>query len=362
MAHPVQYHFFKHTIRRLREDGCEVKLVIKTKDVLEQLLKDDGEIYTNIQKTVRKKNVVSILFAALQRSWALLSIAAKFRPDILLGTGADVAHAAWLLGKPCVTTLEDDIYLIKNLARLTYPFTTDILVPLYCRVGKWEKKKIGYAGNMKLAYLHPRLFTPQKSVIEKYGITERYILIRKVSLSAYHDIGVRGLNEEIIKKVIAIAAERGYKTYISSEGEIYNSLKPYLLQINPSDMHHIIAFASMMISDSQSMSVEAAVLGVPNIRFSDLVGKVGVLSELHSRYNLTYGVRTCEKERLLRETVRYLDNPNLKNEYQKRREEMLKTKIDVTAFLTWYIENYPESRKIMKQNPDFHNKFKTSNV
>ena len=53
MAHPVQYHFFKHTIRRLREDGCEVKLVIKTKDVLEQLLKDDGEIYTNIHKTVR---------------------------------------------------------------------------------------------------------------------------------------------------------------------------------------------------------------------------------------------------------------------------------------------------------------------
>lgn len=32
--------------------------------------------------------------------------------------------------------------------------------------------------------------------------------------------------------------------------------------------------------------------------------------------------------------------------------------IDYVAFLTWFIENYPESQKIMKENPDYQWRFK----
>ena len=31
---------------------------------------------------------------------------------------------------------------------------------------------------------------------------------------------------------------------------------------------------------------------------------------------------------------------------------MLTDKIDVTTFMIWFIENYPDSAKIMKVNPD----------
>jgi hypothetical protein len=37
---------------------------------------------------------------------------------------------------------------------------------------------------------------------------------------------------------------------------------------------------------------------------------------------------------------------------------MLKEKIDVTAFLVWFIENYPESVRIMREDPDYQEKFK----
>jgi len=37
---------------------------------------------------------------------------------------------------------------------------------------------------------------------------------------------------------------------------------------------------------------------------------------------------------------------------------MLKDKIDVTAFLVWFIENWPESFNIMKENPDYQYRFK----
>ena len=43
---------------------------------------------------------------------------------------------------------------------------------------------------------------------------------------------------------------------------------------------------------------------------------------------------------------------------QKRRKKMLADKIDVTAFLVWFVENYPKSVKIMKGNPKYPERFK----
>ena len=37
---------------------------------------------------------------------------------------------------------------------------------------------------------------------------------------------------------------------------------------------------------------------------------------------------------------------------------MLDDNIDVTSFFTWFIENYPESQKIMKENPGYQYEFK----
>jgi hypothetical protein len=37
---------------------------------------------------------------------------------------------------------------------------------------------------------------------------------------------------------------------------------------------------------------------------------------------------------------------------------MLKEKIDLTAFLTWLIEEYPLSREIIMNNPDYQYRFK----
>ena len=50
--------------------------------------------------------------------------------------------------------------------------------------------------------------------------------------------------------------------------------------------------------------------------------------------------------------------PNIKKEWKNRRENMLNDKIDVTAFFTWFIENYPQSAQIMRENPDYQYKFK----
>ena len=40
------------------------------------------------------------------------------------------------------------------------------------------------------------------------------------------------------------------------------------------------------------------------------------------------------------------------------KEKMLSGKIDVTAFMVWFIENYPNSVKVMKENSDYQIRFK----
>ena len=50
--------------------------------------------------------------------------------------------------------------------------------------------------------------------------------------------------------------------------------------------------------------------------------------------------------------------PNLKEECETRRQKMISEKIDYARFLTWFIENYPESNKIMKEDPDYQYRFK----
>jgi hypothetical protein len=37
---------------------------------------------------------------------------------------------------------------------------------------------------------------------------------------------------------------------------------------------------------------------------------------------------------------------------------MLKQTIDVTAFMVWFVENYPASVKIMEENPEYQERFR----
>ena len=122
-----------------------------------------------------------------------------------------------------------------------------------------------------------------------------------------------------------------------------------------------MAFASLYIGDSQTMAAEAAVLGVPFVRYNDFVGRIGYLNELENSYHLGFGIKASQEkseDNLYKTVTELLSTPNRKEEWQKRRQKMLSEKIDYAKFLTWFIENYPESRRIMKENPDYQWRFR----
>ncbi len=80
------------------------------------------------------------------------------------------------------------------------------------------------------------------------------------------------------------------RIYITSERPLEPQFEQYRIHINPLDMHHVMAFASLYIGDSQTMAAEAGVLGVPFVRFNDFVGRIGYLRELEDTYELGYGI------------------------------------------------------------------------
>ncbi len=356
--HPAQYHFAKHVIKLLKDAGNKVIVIIKTKDVLEQLLKSDGVEYINIQKRERKKSKLAILYTYITRFIQIFLIVLRKRVDVIVGTTPEGALVAKLLKRGSITTLEDDAEVIKELAKSTYPVTDVVVVPTPCSVGKWSDKKIGYEGYMKLAYLHPNRFLPDQGILKKYDIQEPYCLLRLAKLAAYHDAGIGGLNTDLVHQIIHFLEEKGYNVYITSEYGLSENLKRHKLKIDTVDIHHILNYASMLISDSQSMSVEAAMLGVPSLRFSDFTGRISVLEELEKKYHLTFGISTNSPNKLIEKLEELLRIPNLKNEFKNRQELMLKDKIDVTAFFFWFISEYPHSKKIMINNPQYQQTFK----
>ena len=360
LSHPAQFHLYKNVAKNLMNDGHKVFILIKTKDVLEDLLKQSGLFYYNILKEAHRKSKMGILWDMIVRDWRMVSFVLKHKIDLLTGSTVEVAQVGWFTRRYRVNTAEDDMKVVPLFQKMAGPFVQTILSPVTCDNWKLEPKSVKYAGFHKLAYLHPNRFRPDKNVVEKYFSSENpYFILRFAQLKAYHDIttDAHGINTEIAQNLIDILSHYG-DVYITSERELEPQFEKYRLHINPLDIHHVLAFAKLYIGDSQSMAVEAAMLGTPSLRFNDFAGKIGVLEELEHKYELTCAIPSSDPKRLYEKVEELLTMPDLHEVFQLRRQKMLSEKIDVTAFFTWFIESYPESSKIMKEDPAYQWKFK----
>ena len=292
LGHPAHFHLFKHVVGFLQKNGHHVEIVIKAKDVLKDLLKEAGWTYRQVFERGPKKNKVDFAVNLFKRDVEVYRIAKEFKPDLMLGTSAEITHVGALLGIKSIVVNEDDFEVVPWFGRLAYPLATGILAPSVCSVGRWEKKKIAYEGYHELAYLHPDHFTPDRDVCRQLAPHgERYFILRFAQLTAHHDVGRKGISAEVAKSAIQLLEPHG-NVYISSERMLEEEFEDYRIAIDPALMHSALQFASLYIGDSQTMAAEAAVLGTPSIRFNDFVGEISYLDELEHRYGLTYGIGT----------------------------------------------------------------------
>jgi len=357
LSHPAHFHMFKLSIKELEKDGHKVIIVVRPKDVLEQLCVDFGFKFIKTQNRPKKYGLFGLGLSLIGKTIEVWKIVQRTKPDLLIGSDGVLSYIGFIKGIPSFEWYEDDAQAIKLYAIMFFPFYTYLVSPKVVDAWLWKKKKIGYDGYQKMAYLHPNIFTPNVEIKNNYIIEEKYFILRFSALTAHHDVGIKGFDEEFVVKIIKLLSPFG-KVYISSEKELLPNFQKYALKINPLDIHHVLFYSTMLIGDTQSMCGEAALLGVPSIRYSSFVGKLSVLEELEHKYKLTFGFKPGDDHALVSKIIELLKIEDIKVLFQKRRQKMLADKIDVSAFFVWFIENYPESAKIMKADPDYQNRFK----
>ncbi len=338
LGHPAHFHLFKESIKNLKEESINVVIVIKSKDVLEQLLKDSNLSYINVAENNNRKAGTKGYRAFASRLLKLAKIIRTTSPSLLAGSAAELTVLGKLFRIPSYVFFEDDFEAVKSFAKIAGPLATRLVAPNCCSAWKWNHKKVGYNSYHELAYLHPNHFTPDPEKVKSiFDLTKKNFILRFAQLTAYHDIGKSGITTDIAQRLINLLLPHG-NVFITSERELEPEFEKYRIRISPLDIHHALYFADMYIGDSQTMTAEAAVLGTPAIRFNDFVGELSYLEELEHKHHLTYGIKTNAPAKLLEKVQELLSIPNLKQEWQSRRTKMLGQTIDFSVFMTEMIK------------------------
>jgi predicted glycosyltransferase len=301
------------------------------------------------------KNLGGKIYGIFKFDYRLYKEAKIFKPDLFLSMASIyAAHAAFALRKPHIA-FEDSEPVFEHQI-LYVPFTDHILTPIGLKKN-FGAKQIRYPGFNEISYLHPNYFNPDQSILKMLNVNEneKYTLVRFVSFKASHDIGVKGFSNK--DKITLINRLKKYgKVFITSEGNLSDNLKKYSVKIPPSKLQDALYYAFLYIGDSQTMATEAALLGTPAIRcnsFAKTKREMSNFIELEEKYKLVVNFNIKNKNAAMDKAVSFFNNEKLKEEWIERKDILFSNKIDVTKFLIWFVENYPNSVKIINNTPEY---------
>ena len=350
MGHPAHVHLFKNFIWEMQKRGHEFKITARDKDVTKQLLDAYQIPYEVIGKPLAGK--FSLLREWIFRTYRIIKIGKRFNADIYIGVlNPATAFSAWMNHKISVTF--NDTEHAKFAKKITFPFTDCILTPT-CYLENIGKKQIRYDSFHELAYLHPNYFVPNPSILDEIGlkVNDPFIILRFVSWGASHDVGQHG----ILDKIRLVKTLEPYsRVLITSEGKLPLELQPYQILVSPDKLHDLLYYTMLYMGEGGTMASEAALLGTPSIFVSTLVGSMGNFIELENTNDLLYSYTDSNAAQV--RALEILRDSSSKEKWRIKRERLLKDKIDVTAFMVWFIENYPQSVEEVKVHPDMQYKF-----
>ena len=357
IGHPAHVHLYRNFYKEMIAKEHEILVTVKDIPIAKRLLMNYGIPFKDIGKkgnSIIGKGFKQLIFDAL-----LLKLAYSEKIDIGLGTSITNSHVSRLSPMKSIVSNDDDDDAASLMTNFAHPFANCLLSPDVLKGKRRKKDTVFYAGYHELAYLHPKRFTPDPTVLNKAGLTcdETFFVMRFSAFKAHHDVGVKGLLLE--NKIYLAKYLSGFgKVFITTEGEIESELKQYQLKIPPHEIHSFMSYAKLFVGDSQTMTSEAAMLGVPALRCNSFAGRISYLEEQEQKYGLTYSFHPDDFDNMMLKIKELINNPDTGREWREKREKMLSDKIDVTAFIVWFVENYPKSKKIMLDNPDYQFRFK----
>lgn len=337
ILHPAHVHFFRNAIAELRQQGCEVVVTARDKDLTLRLLDLYGIGYNCISHEASSKK--GLVWELLSRNVKLAKIVCRVKPQVMASIGGiSTAQVGFLTRTRNLIFYDTENAWLSNL--LSYPLATAVVTP-ECYQGAVYGRHVTYPGYHELAYLHPRRFTPDPQVLTSAGLSPQSIfsVVRFVSWQALHDLRAAGFPLKAKRELIRTLEEFG-RVFITSEQELPPEFQRLGFPLPPDQIHHFLAFAHLYVGESATMASESAMLGVPAI-YLDRYGR-GYTNELEHRYGLCHTYRPTQVERAI-EKSRELLSRGAKQQscYRSRVTAMLAEKIDVTASIVQMLTNPP---------------------
>jgi len=344
IGHPAHVHYFRNLIRIMSENGHKFKITARDKEIVHALLEKYKIPYSNRGKG--GKSFIGKLLYLFKGDFNLYKVAHKFKPDLFLSFASPyAAHVSKVFGKPHIAF--DDTEHAKYGQLMYVPFTDVIFSPKSYKKD-FGDKHIKFDATTELFYLHPNYFKPQNNIFELLGLKsgEKYIIMRFVSWNASHDKGQNGLT--LKNKIEAVKVlSKHCKIFISSEEPLPAELEKYSLKIPFDRIHDVLYYAELFFGESGTMSSEAAILGTTAINISTSATLVGAFDDfiaLKLLHVIPDNLRAITKAE---EIVRKSDQKQISRE---KANNLAHSKIDLTSFLVWFLENYPSSIKNFREN------------
>lgn len=355
IGHPAHVLLLRSVSERLKLHGHHVYFSVRDIPIAKRLMDCYGMEYIDMGK--KRDSIMGKGITIFMQDLKILCFVWKNRIDIGLSSGIVLSHVSKLSKMKSFVFDDDDDSTEPLVVKYGHPFSNVVFTPSV--INRQTKNSVYYDGCHELAYLHPNYFKPNQSVLEKAGLkeTDKYFILRFVAFKGHHDVGQQGISLEQKRSIINLLTKYGW-VIITSEREIEPEFEKYRLPVQPEEIHSLMYFATMFVGDSQTMTSEAAIMGVPALKCNTFAGNLSVPNELEQKYGLCYAYHPDEFGKFYAHIERLLKQPDLKEEWMKKRERFLQEKIDVSAFFTWFIENYPESKRIMKENPDYQYNFR----
>jgi uncharacterized protein len=356
IGHPAHVHLYRNSIANLIQSGHQVVVTVKNITSVKVLL--DSYNIPCIQLGGKFDSIIGKVFNQLKYNLKLWQIVRKHNIDLAFGSSITIAHVSAFSKMNSIVIDDDDDDVQPLFVKYGHPFCSALLSPDALSSSRKRKNTVFYPGYHELAYLHPKRFQPDPSVLADVGINagEPFFIMRFNVFKAHHDVGIKGLTLQQKLQLIGLLKPHG-RIFITTERDIEPELKQYQMTVSPEKAHSLMAFATMFIGDSQTMTSEAAVLGVPGIKCNSFAGKLSVPNQLEE-YGLCYSFLPEDFDKMITKMEELISFSNLKEEWKSRRDKMLNDKIDVTAFMVWFIENYPASISMVEDDQAFWQQFK----
>lgn len=343
IGHPAHVHLLRHTANELKRHGHNVHYSVRDIPVAKRLMEHYG-MTPWIDLGGKKDSLFGKAQTVMHQDVELLKFVRRNHIDLGLSSGLVLSHVSQVTSMKSIMFDDDDDAAEPLIVKYGHPLTDVVFTP-NC-IQRKTKRAVYYAGTHELAYLHPNRFSPNPVVLQHAGLTtgERFFIMRFVALKGHHDVGQQGLTLEQKKMLVDILKPHG-RVIITSERAIEPEFEQYRLPVPPEEIHSLMAYCSLFVGDSQTMTSEAAVLGIPALKCNTFAGRLSVPNMLEDKYGLCYAYLPERFEEML-EHIRQLlarEPEELKAEWQTKRQRMLADMIDPTDFFVSYIEKVNES-------------------